>query len=158
MKRCDRILHNKIFISCMEKTAVYEKDRIYCLHDIAHAFDTARIAYIKSLEEGSSVSKELIYAAALIHDIGRAEQYENGTPHEEASAKIGRAVLEECGFSGDETDIIITAVLEHRVKNNRSELGALLAYADDKSRMCMLCRARGTCKWNAEDMNTELDL
>ena len=156
MKRADKILKNEKFRGYLQKTAEYEKDRIYCLHDIQHLLDTARIAYIKSLEDGTGIDKEIIYAAALIHDIGRCKQYEDGTPHDKASVMLGREILEECGFALDEIDLILTAVSEHRTENNRSPLGALLYDADNTSRMCMLCGARETCKWEKDDMNMEV--
>ena len=156
MNRLDKILKNEKFRAYLDKTADYEKDRIYCLHDIAHAFDTARIAYIMSLEENAGIGKEIIYAAALIHDIGRCSQYEDGTPHDEASVVLGRAILEECGFDETEKKLILTAVSEHRTDKERSPLGALLYEADNKSRMCMFCQSRSTCKWKKEDMNMEV--
>ena len=156
MNRLDEILKNEKFRAYLDKTADYEKDRIYCLHDIAHAFDTARLAYIKSLEENAGIDKELIYAAALIHDIGRCKQYEDGTPHDKASVILGREILEECGFNETEISLISTAVSEHRADSERSPLGKLLFEADNKSRMCMLCSARATCKWKQEDMNMEV--
>ena len=157
MNRADKILKNEKFRAYLNKTAQYEKDRIYCLHDIQHALDTARIAYIKSLEGNAELDKEIIYAAALIHDIGRCAQYEDGTPHDEASALLGRGILEECEFTADEINQILTAVSEHRTDADRSPLGALLYEADNKSRMCMLCDARETCKWKREDMNMEVE-
>ena len=156
MNRLDKILKNEKFRSYLNKTAEYEKDRIYCLHDIQHAFDTARLAYIKSLEDGIEISKEIIYAAALIHDIGRCKQYEDGTPHDMASVMLGSDILEECGFNETEMNMILAAVSEHRTDSERSPLGKLLFDADNKSRMCMLCKARETCKWKEEDMNMEV--
>lgn len=157
MNRADKILKNEKFRECLDKTAQYEKNRIYCLHDIQHALDTARIAYIKSLEENTGIDKEIIYAAALIHDIGRCAQYEDGTPHDRASVVLGREILEECGFDETETEQILTAVSEHRAEKERSPLGKILYEADNKSRMCMLCDARQTCKWEKEDMNMEVE-
>ena len=157
MNRADKILNNEKFRTYLDKTAQYEHDRIYCLHDIQHALDTARIAYIKSLEENVGIDKEIIYAAALIHDIGRCKQYEDGTPHDKASVVLGREILEDCGFDETETSLILTAVSEHRAEKERSPLGALLYDADNKSRMCMICDARTTCKWEKEDMNMEVE-
>ena len=156
MGRLDKILKNEKFRGYLEKTADYEKDRIYCLHDIQHALDTARLAYIKSLEENAGIDKEIIYAAALIHDIGRCKQYEDGTPHDKASVMLGRGILEDCEFNETEIDLILTAVSEHRTDLERSALGKILFDADNKSRMCMLCKARSTCKWKKEDMNMEV--
>ena len=157
MNKADKILKNKKYREYLDKTAHYEKDRIYCLHDIQHALDTARLAYIKSLEESAGIAKEIIYAAALIHDIGRCAQYEDGTPHDKASVLFGREILEECQFTADEIELILTAVSEHRTDKERSPLGALLYDADNKSRMCMLCNAQDTCKWKKEDMNLEVE-
>ena len=78
MERVDRIIRNETFIWNMKKLLRLEQERIYCRHDMDHLLSVARIAYIKALEERIPVSKELIYAAALLHDIGRAAQYETG--------------------------------------------------------------------------------
>ncbi len=48
------------------------------------------LPYIRALEENYPVSKELIYCTALLHDIGRARQYEDGTPHDEAGCDYRR--------------------------------------------------------------------
>lgn len=157
MNRCDKILKNEDFCKSLAKTAEYERNRIYCLHDTVHMFDVARIAYIRALETDAKIPKEIIYAAAFIHDIGRAKQYETGVPHEEASVLEGQKILLECGFTEAETEMILKAVSEHRAKDKRSALGELLFYADEKSRMCMLCKARKSCKWREEDMNLEVE-
>ena len=39
-------------------------------------WNVARLMYIYALEEHLELPKELIYAAALLHDIGRAQQYQ----------------------------------------------------------------------------------
>lgn len=153
MKRCDNILKHKYYIECMEKIGDFEEDRIYCLHDFSHAMDTARIMYIKSLEENIKLSKEIIYAAAILHDTGRVYQYEKGVPHDVASCEIAKKILPECGFTKDEEETIVRAISEHRKTDKRSVLGELLYFADNKSRMCIKCTARKTCKWKAEEMN-----
>ncbi len=61
--------------------------------------DVARIAYILSVDGAYAISKEIIYAAALLHDIGKWKQYEDGTPHEKASADLAEQILEASGFS-----------------------------------------------------------
>ncbi|MDE6895781.1 MAG: HD domain-containing protein, partial [Lachnospiraceae bacterium] len=58
-----------------------EKDRIFCRHSIEHLLDVARIMYIYNLEDGCGLNRELIYAAALLHDIGRPDQIRYQTPH-----------------------------------------------------------------------------
>ena len=47
-------------------------------------------------------SRELIYCTALLHDIGRAEQYTTGTPHDEAGARIAETILSDLDFSSEE--------------------------------------------------------
>ncbi|MEI3176166.1 MAG: HDIG domain-containing metalloprotein [Lachnospiraceae bacterium] len=75
MERVDRIIRNETFIWNMKKLLRLEQERIYCRHDMDHLLSVARVQ-IKALEERIPVSKELIYAAALLHDIGRAAQYD----------------------------------------------------------------------------------
>ena len=48
-----------------------EKGRIFCRHTMEHFLDTARLMYIYNLEDGAPVKKDIIYAAALLHDLGR---------------------------------------------------------------------------------------
>ena len=77
----------------MEQIRVLEQDRIFCRHDTTHFLDVARIAYIENLENGLGLAKEEIYAAALLHDIGRHLQYTRGIPHEQASAMEAEGIL-----------------------------------------------------------------
>lgn len=64
-----------------------KKERVYCKHDLAHFMDVARIASLIWIEEGSSVelNKDIIYAAALLHDIGRVIEYNEGISHDEGN-------------------------------------------------------------------------
>ena len=55
--------------------------------------DVARLMYIRSLEEGEIVNREVIYAAALLHDLGRGMQYREGIPHQEAGVLLARELL-----------------------------------------------------------------
>ena len=54
------------------KMKKFEHDREFCCHQITHLLDVARIAYIKNLEAGLGIDKELIYTAAILHDIGKS--------------------------------------------------------------------------------------
>ncbi len=56
-----------------------EEGRRFCHHDMGHFLDVARLAMIFNLQQGLSVSKEMIYAAALLHDIGRWNSMRTGT-------------------------------------------------------------------------------
>ena len=94
----------------MERLAEYEKDRIFCRHGVEHLLDVARIAYIENLEKNSGLSKEIIYGAALLHDIGRYLQYTEGIPHEKAGADLAGEILKDCGFTGKEQEEILGAI------------------------------------------------
>ena len=75
MKNIDRIINHPLFIMSMKKIHDYEIDRVFCCHGIEHSLDVARVAYITNLEQNLGFQKEMIYAAALLHDIGRWRQY-----------------------------------------------------------------------------------
>ena len=75
----------------------------------------ARLAYIFALERNLDCSRELIYCTALLHDIGRAEQYTNGIPHDEAGVTIaGQILCRSELFRIRKKAQILTAIGEHR--------------------------------------------
>ena len=84
MERVNKIWRHPVWKQQMEHLAEYEKNRIFCRHGMDHLMDVARIAYIENLEKNCGISKEIIYGAALLHDIGRYLQYTEGIPHEKA--------------------------------------------------------------------------
>ena len=86
MEKVNKIINHPLWIDAVSDIEHSEKDRKFCRHGREHLLDTARIAYIFSLEENlnMNISKEIIYAAALLHDIGRSEAYSGGLPHEGA--------------------------------------------------------------------------
>ena len=98
MERVNRILQHEAFKWHMRENEEAEKERIFCHHDMVHFLDVARIAMILNLQEGVGISQGVIYGAALLHDIGRHEQYKDGTPHETASARIAPDILADCGY------------------------------------------------------------
>ena len=92
MERVNQILQHTLYQSCRRQIDEKEKDRIFCGHDMGHLLDVARLAWIFNLEANQEISKERIYAAALLHDIGRHIQYENGTPHQIAGLPIAEQI------------------------------------------------------------------
>ena len=108
-----------------------------------------------NLEERQGIDKELIYAAGLLHDIGKHRQYSEGVPHEKASAEIAPAILQDCGFDEKETDVIINAILAHR-NSTSAEAGGLtgiLYRADKASRACFCCKSERECNWKEGKKN-----
>ena len=95
MKNIDIIMNNSMYTESLEKLKKYEENREFCNHTIEHFIDVARIAYIMVLEEDLKVSKEVIYAIGLLHDIGRVKQYEEGIHHDIASVDMSREILKE---------------------------------------------------------------
>ena len=98
MERVNAICRHKLWRESVDEIARLEQDRAFCRHDRAHFLDVARLAYIENLEQGLGVDKELIYAAALLHDIGRHLQYTQNIPHDEAGAQLAEIIMADCGF------------------------------------------------------------
>ena len=73
MERINWILNHPLYTSSYNQLKDLEKDRIFCCHQMPHLLDVARIAYIRNLEEHLGLDKEIIYAASLLHDIGKGK-------------------------------------------------------------------------------------
>ncbi|MBS6195842.1 MAG: HD domain-containing protein [Clostridiales bacterium] len=155
MERIHRIQKHERFQGQFRLLQEAEKDRIFCRHTMEHFLDVARLMYIYSLEEGGELSKELIYGAALLHDIGRYEQIAKGTPHEISGAAIAGEILRDCGFSGEETGRIQRAIMGHRESSSEEtdRLAVYLYRADKQSRNCFCCPAEKECNWSFEKKN-----
>ena len=154
-----RILKNRSYTALIENIENKERNRFFCRHGMEHLIAVARIAYIISLEEQSGVSKDIIYAASLLHDIGRAEEYETGRSHNEAGAEKAEAILLECGYSDDEIKEITDAIRTHGhdgYPEKASSLERLLCIADKLSRTCFNCPAHEECNWTADKKNETL--
>lgn len=153
MDRVNQIWKHPLYQTELHKLQLLEADREFCRHTPEHFLDVARLAYIRAIEENYSVSKELIYCTALLHDIGRARQYEDGTPHDEAGAVIAEQILKELGFSPEEIQAIVSAIRGHRAETNQTILGQLIYRADKKSRNCFSCKAEPECYWSSAKKN-----
>lgn len=157
------IRRHPLYVSHYQRLKKLEQSRIFCRHQTEHLLDTARIAYILNLEEGYGLSRDLIYAAALLHDIGKSLQYEEGTPHEQAGAALAGQILSdmpaELTFTMEEQWQILTAIRVHRRLRNEAEpLESLLYRGDKLSRPCFSCPAASQCDWSDEKKNMEIYL
>ena len=159
MKRVNQIYDHPIFQKKYSALQEAEKDRMFCKHTLEHFIDVARLMYIYSLEHQLSISKEVIYAMALMHDIGRIDQIEKGIPHEQAGADLCDVILPDCGFTKEETDTIKASILHHRNALNDEEnpYYEMLYWADKKSRNCFACDMREECNWDEEKMNLKIE-
>ncbi|MDO4443559.1 MAG: HD domain-containing protein [Slackia sp.] len=155
MPAVEQIRRHPLYRECLARVVELERDREFCRHGMGHLLDTARIAYILNLERGLGFSREAVYAAALLHDVGKADQYEAGVAHEVAGAEKACRILADIdGFDSQEKAAIVAAVREHRRwSEDASPLGKLLYEADKASRACYACPARDACSWSPEKMN-----
>ena len=151
MEKVQKLYRHPLYQECLEKNKKAEETRIFCKHGMEHLMDVARIAYILSVDGAYAISKEIIYAAALLHDIGKWKQYEDGTPHEKASADLAEQILEASGFSEEDQAQVLDAILKQQKEEN--PLAELLYDADKLSRACYACGARKLCDWSEEKKN-----
>lgn len=158
MDRINEICRHPRWLESVAAISSLERDRLFCKHDVAHFLDVARIAYIENLEQGLGIARETIYAAALLHDIGRHLQYTKDIPHEQGSAAEAQPILEDCGFSRQEQEEILSAILGHRNPETGAagDLAGLIYRADKASRSCLFCHARQACNWSEEKKNLTL--
>ena len=158
MEKLTKIILNATYKDKYDRLQILEKDREFCGHTMEHFIDVARIAYILNLEGNLGIKKEIIYAAALLHDIGRVDEYDLGIPHHKASAKIAEEILKELKiFDENEVKDILEAIKEHRsCSGKRSVIGELLFKSDKLSRNCFSCGVSGKCNWSEDKKNNYL--
>lgn len=155
MKRFNYILNDEQYIYYLKIIKKLEKGRKFCKHNLKHFLDVARIAQLINLEENLGFEREIIYVTAILHDIGKWIQYENGTPHEIASWELAEEFLEAYNFSEEESEIIKQGILGHRNKASQGFSG-LIYKADKLSRLCVSCKAKAECNWSDEKKNLEI--
>ncbi|HSW35945.1 MAG TPA: HD domain-containing protein [Candidatus Limnocylindrales bacterium] len=151
MDRVNNIIFHRNYQPCLLKNKNQEASRKFCHHDFEHMLTVARLTYLLLLEEGSPfISQEMAYAAGLLHDIGRWNEYQTTVDHAQHSAELAEPILIEAGFSLSERELIIKAILQHRIKKEADEhyspLSKALRNADRLSRLCFCCAAREECK------------
>lgn len=165
--RYNIIIENEEYRALLKELETLEESRKYCKHGLEHLLDVARISYIMILEDGADISKDIVYAASLLHDIGRVKTYhQSGEDHDRVSADIAEKILSECGYSPEEIRQICDAILSHRCRRNTGDfikaresgqklgLSEYLQISDHISRKCFNCGSSDTCKWKEEERNT----
>ena len=163
MLRVNAIWHHPLYQENYKRIQEIEKDRVFCCHGMVHLLDVARLTYIRNLELGLGYEKELLYAAAILHDIGKAYQYQEKIPHEiageEIAAKILGTLSEDVAFSEEECMLILRAVRGHRRKRKDMEQIEELFYdCDKRSRNCFACLAEKECNWSEDEKNWEIKI
>ena len=159
MKRVEMLLKDALYNDYMQRNSDEETGIKYCQHGLHHHIDVARIAYILVLEQndlnyfikesglsGKLAAKEVIYAAGLMHDIGKWKECQEGVDHAAFGARIARDILPRAFFSAGETDLICRAIYEHRnISRDMSFLGERIHRADNLSRVCSQYEIRESC-------------
>lgn len=150
MERVKRLLADEEYQDYLQKIAVRELDREFCGHNIEHCFAVARICYILWLEAGCPekgfIDKEVIYVTALLHDIGRWQQYDFGYDHAWVSGELARDILRKLNFSPSQIEMMTEAIAAHRRRENgRTLLAQLLYKADKRARVCPVCPVKEKC-------------
>ncbi len=155
MERINKILNNSKFKTILADLKKIEKDRVFCKHTMEHFISTARICYMLFLEDNvrknlveelKSINKDIIYAAGILHDIGRLEQYKSGKDHALVGAEMSKDILIDAGYNTKEIKIITDAIKEHRnLPEKPTYLGEKLYKADKLSRHCYNCSVKNQC-------------
>ena len=175
MERVEHIRNHPLYRASQQRIDEMEQNRIFCCHDVNHSLDVARILYILVLEQGLSYKKDIIYATALLHDIGRGLEYKEQVSHHEAGAGLAKEILKDCGFDENEIAMIAEAIAGHHtgnaysestndnqtvvsmadgmVNNEASFFKELFYKADKLSRNCFDCKANAECYWKQEKRN-----
>ncbi len=165
------ILNDKNYISTVEKIAIFEKDRLYCKHDVAHFQKVGKIMYnlakFVDLTDSQDL-QDLCFTIGLLHDMGRYEEYTNGISHDKALS-FSREILLHYNCSLDYIENICKVISNHRgriaiadMENVLNSIDVkrddfweimiiLLQIADQLSRSCDTCVVVDKCKWREEE-------
>ena len=127
-------------------------------HDALKPADSLDSSKTAGSHETSSW-EEIIYAAALLHDIGRGQEYLTGVRHEEESARLAPPIIRRAGFNDEEEGLIISAIANHRNKEcPKGRLDSIIYRADKLSRPCYYCKASQQCHKTDDKKNLELKI
>ena len=170
----DRVLKHPEFLRIMNRIREQEAERIYCHHELEHALDVARIAWILFLEETVQTQSEALdreermllkdelYVCALLHDIGRSAQYETGIHHSETGLIIAKEILTDIECPVEWIGAILEVLAGHHGRSKKTkasdlDLGYYIGKADHDCRLCFFCEAKDSCKWGLEDRNMTVE-
>jgi uncharacterized protein len=154
MKNTNIIFSSDNYKNYLERLVYLERNREFCRHNLEHFIAVARICTILCYENNIEPDRDLIYSAALLHDLGRVKEIEEGISHEIASAELALDFLKDTDFSEEEKDKIISLIKNHRNKKNEDKsLEKMFYMADKLSRNCHSCPATDKCNWSDEKKN-----
>jgi len=162
MNRVNEILNDPEYRACIEKIDTLEAYRLFCKHGMEHSLQVARIAFMLNMQDSLGYEKELIYTAALLHDIGRADATDS-REHAESSVEASLKFLNRYSYSPEEINMITDAIRSHSKGADQNDgvhfpFNDLPFRADKLSRACGLCPVQNKCHWPEKLKNKELTL
>jgi len=97
----------------------YMDEHCFPSHDFSHVLRVQRLC--KVIGEAENADMLILYAAALLHDLGReAERKNPSVDHAEKSAEIARTLLEKVHFPRDKIPAVLYAIKVHRFSKGAS--------------------------------------
>ena len=113
---------------------VEEARRLYLENDAAHDFDHVLrvLALAERIGQAEGADLEIVRAAALLHDVARAEEEGSDACHARAGARHAREILQ--GHPPQKVEAVAQAIATHRFreKSTPQTLEAQVLYDADK--------------------------
>ena len=113
---------------------VEEASRLYLENDTAHDFDHVLrvLALAERIGRAEGADLEIVQAAALLHDVARAEEKGSGAWHAQAGAQRAREILQ--GHPPKKVEAVAQAIATHRFREKSipQTLEAQVLYDADK--------------------------
>lgn len=178
MKFAEKLLKHPEFLQLQKRVQEMEQDRMYCHHELSHALDVCRMAWMMYLEDeykthlkdyadhaeepylnadNMLAKKDQFYVTGLLHDIGRVAQYETGEHHSVAGVRIAEKLLTEIEYPSEWMRETLQIVGVHHGRDEKAGEPSRMEYyirrADHLSRNCFFCEASDSCKWKKEERN-----
>jgi uncharacterized protein len=129
-------------------------------HDWSHTQRVLELCVHMGNEEGADL--EVLFAAALLHDISRDEADRSGVCHADLSAEMALPILEKYGFPKEKHDAVIQCVKTHRFRGDAKpeSLEAKILFDADKLDALGaigVCRAYAYAGENGQRLYSSLD-
>lgn len=155
----NKILCDTEYQKLVSLLSALEKERVFCRHDMEHFLNVARICCLICEKKKISFNPDIIYSAALLHDIGRTVEYTGGESHHIAGKSISERILKKTGCSEEFRQTVIELIVDHRKYDTEDlSLKSIFSLADKKSRLCFMCEARSECYWPDEKKNMNIEV